>query len=125
MTSDFRKLISARFLFTFAVQMQAVVLGWRIYEIVGDPLALGFIGQTEAVPAIGLVRELFNTLRAGDVRAHGKNLTARLAHLPLDGLQRVGLDIRQHDLHSLGREGVGQRAPDAARRTRDDSHPPR
>jgi MFS family permease len=51
---DFRKLVSARFLFTFAVQMQAVVLGWRIYELLKDPLYLGFIGLTEAVPALGL-----------------------------------------------------------------------
>ncbi len=54
MNSDFRKLLSARFLFTFAVQMQAVVLGWRIYDLLKDPLSLGFIGLTEAVPAIGL-----------------------------------------------------------------------
>ncbi|MBC7419210.1 MAG: MFS transporter [Bdellovibrio sp.] len=46
--------MSARFLFTFAVQMQAVVLGWRIYDLLKDPLSLGFIGLTEAVPAIGL-----------------------------------------------------------------------
>ena len=54
MPSDFKKLISARFLFTFAVQMQAVVLGWRIYQLLKDPLFLGFIGLAEAVPAIGL-----------------------------------------------------------------------
>ncbi len=54
MPADFKKLISARFLFTFAVQMQAVVLGWRIYDLLKDPLYLGFIGLTEAVPAIGL-----------------------------------------------------------------------
>lgn len=41
-------------MFTFAVQMQAVVLGWRIYELLHDPLYLGFIGLAEAVPAIGL-----------------------------------------------------------------------
>lgn len=41
-------------MFTFAVQMQAVVLGWRIYELLQDPLYLGFIGLAEAVPAIGL-----------------------------------------------------------------------
>ena len=52
--SEFKKLLCARFLFTFAVQMQAVVLGWRIYELLKDPLSLGFIGLTEAVPAIGL-----------------------------------------------------------------------
>lgn len=54
MPSDFKKLLSARFLFTFAVQMQAVVLGWRIYELLKDPLFLGLIGLAEAVPAIGL-----------------------------------------------------------------------
>ena len=54
MPLDFKKLLSARFLFTFAVQMQAVVLGWRIYELLKDPLSLGFIGLAEAVPAIGL-----------------------------------------------------------------------
>ena len=51
---DFRRLLSARFFFTFAVQMQSVVLGWRIYELLKDPLALGMIGLAEAVPAIGL-----------------------------------------------------------------------
>jgi MFS family permease len=51
---DYKKLLSARFLFVFAVQMQSVILGWRIYELVHDPLALGMIGLAEAIPAIGL-----------------------------------------------------------------------
>lgn len=51
---DFKKLICARFFYTFAVQMQAVILGWRIYELLKDPLYLGLIGLVEAVPAIGL-----------------------------------------------------------------------
>lgn len=54
MLQDFKKLMTARFLFTFAVQMQAVILGWRMYELMQDPLSLGMIGLTEAVPAIGL-----------------------------------------------------------------------
>ena len=54
MNKDFSKLLSARFFFTFGVQMQSVVLGWRIYELLKDPLALGLIGLAEAVPAIGL-----------------------------------------------------------------------
>lgn len=55
MSFDFKKLLSARFLFTFAVQMQAVVSGWRIYDLLKDPLYLGFIGlaEAEAAPAIG------------------------------------------------------------------------
>lgn len=51
---DYKKLLTARFLFIFAVQMQAVILGWRIYDLLRDPLALGLIGLAEAVPAIGL-----------------------------------------------------------------------
>lgn len=51
---DYKKLLTARFLFVFAVQMQAIVLGWRIYDLLKDPLALGMIGLAEAIPAIGL-----------------------------------------------------------------------
>jgi MFS family permease len=54
MPSDFKKLMFSRFFFTFAVQMQAIVLGWRMYELTKDPLYLGFIGLAEAIPAIGL-----------------------------------------------------------------------
>jgi MFS family permease len=54
LSSDFKKLLGARFLFTFAVQMQAIVLGWQIYDLMKDPLYLGLIGLMEAVPAIGL-----------------------------------------------------------------------
>jgi MFS family permease len=54
MLQDFKKLMSARFLFTFAVQIQAVILGWRMYELMRDPLSLGLIGLAEAVPALGL-----------------------------------------------------------------------
>lgn len=52
--SDFQKLISARFFFTLAVQMQAVVIGWHIYELTKDPLALGLVGLAEALPALSL-----------------------------------------------------------------------
>jgi MFS family permease len=54
MPLDFKRFITARFFYTLAVQMQAIILGWRIYELLKDPLALGFIGLTEAVPALGL-----------------------------------------------------------------------
>lgn len=54
MPSDFKKLMFARFFFTFAVQMQAIVLSWRMYELTKDPLFLGLIGLTEAIPALSL-----------------------------------------------------------------------
>lgn len=46
--------MTARFFFTFAVQMQAIVLGWRMYELTKDALYLGLIGLAEATPALGL-----------------------------------------------------------------------
>ena len=51
---DFKKLMTARFLFTFATQMQSILLGWQMYVLTHDPLFLGFIGLAEAVPALGL-----------------------------------------------------------------------
>lgn len=49
---DFRMFISARFCITLAIQIQAVVVGWQVYEITKDPLSLGLIGLAEAIPSI-------------------------------------------------------------------------
>ena len=54
MPSDFKKLMAARLLFTLAVQIQTIVLGWRMYILTKDPLFLGLIGLVEAIPALGL-----------------------------------------------------------------------
>ncbi|MFN8007980.1 MAG: MFS transporter [Terriglobia bacterium] len=51
---DFKKLMASRFLFTFAVQIQAIVLGWQMYVLTKDPLYLGLIGLVEAIPALSL-----------------------------------------------------------------------
>jgi len=49
---DFRFFIAARLLVTLAILVQAVVVGWQVYEITKDPLSLGLIGLAEAIPAI-------------------------------------------------------------------------
>jgi MFS family permease len=51
---EFRSYIGMRFFFTFAYQMQAVVIGFHIFKLTKDPLALAFIGLCEAIPAIGI-----------------------------------------------------------------------
>ena len=51
---DFRRFIFARFSITLAIQIQAVVVGWQVYEITKDPLSLGLIGLAEAIPSIGV-----------------------------------------------------------------------
>lgn len=51
---DFALYCSARFLSALAIQIQNVALGWLVYELTGDPLALGLIGLAAFLPAICL-----------------------------------------------------------------------
>lgn len=51
---DFRLFVSARFCVTLAIQIQAVVVAWQVYEITKDPLSLGLIGLAEAIPSVGV-----------------------------------------------------------------------
>ena len=51
---NFRFYLTARFFITVALQMQAVVVGWQVYEITKDPFSLGLIGLSEAIPYIGM-----------------------------------------------------------------------
>lgn len=41
-----------RMLCNMALQSLAVIVGWQVYKLTGDPLMLGLIGLTEAIPAI-------------------------------------------------------------------------
>ncbi|HET6245861.1 MAG: MFS transporter [Bacteroidetes bacterium] len=51
---DFRRFIAARILLTLAVQIQNVTLYWQVFAITGDPLSLGLIGLSEALPALAV-----------------------------------------------------------------------
>ena len=51
---EFRSYLAMRFFFTFAYQMQAVIVGYHIYQLTKSALALGMIGLTEAIPSIGI-----------------------------------------------------------------------
>ena len=59
--ADFRRFIAARFLLVTAMQVQSVAVGWQIYDLTRDPLALGLVGLCQFVPMFLL------TLPAGDV----------------------------------------------------------
>ncbi len=64
--SSFRRFITGRFLLTFAIQMQSVIVGWQVYDLTHDPFSLGLIGLSEAIPFLavalfaGHVADLFN-----------------------------------------------------------------
>ena len=51
---DFRAYIGMRFFFTFAYQMQTVVIGFYIYQLTHSAFALGMLGLCEAIPAVGI-----------------------------------------------------------------------
>jgi Na+/melibiose symporter-like transporter len=46
----FFKLLSFRILIVLAYQIMAIVVGWHIYELTHDTLALGLIGLAEVIP---------------------------------------------------------------------------
>lgn len=52
--SGFRWFIASLWLATLGMQMQGVVVGWQVYERTGDPLALGLVGLSEALPFLSL-----------------------------------------------------------------------
>jgi MFS family permease len=51
---DFRAYIGINFFFTFAYQMQTVVIGFYIFQLTKSVFALGILGLSEAIPAIGI-----------------------------------------------------------------------
>ncbi|MBA3671828.1 MAG: MFS transporter [Gemmatimonadaceae bacterium] len=51
---DFRWFIISLFSMTLGSQLQGVVVGWQVYSITHDPLALGLVGLAEALPFIAI-----------------------------------------------------------------------
>lgn len=49
----FIALLGYRLMSMFSAQIVAVTVGWHIYQLTSDPLALGLIGLAEVVPYIG------------------------------------------------------------------------
>ncbi len=49
---NFRRYITGLLALTISIQVQGTVVGWQIYDLTGDPLALGLIGLAEALPFI-------------------------------------------------------------------------
>jgi MFS family permease len=73
-----------------ATQIQSAVLGWQVYALTGDPLALGLVGLSEALPFLGL------TLVGGWAadRMDRRTLsTASLAAVAVSGAWLVALSL--------------------------------
>ncbi|MBL0170025.1 MAG: MFS transporter [Gemmatimonadaceae bacterium] len=75
---NFRNYIVALFTLTLGIQIQGTVVGWQIYDLTRDPLALGLVGLAEALPAISL------SLVAGHVAdSHDRRRIAIMAMIVL------------------------------------------
>lgn len=51
---NFRLFLAYRFFATSATLMQAVIVGWQLYDMTKNPLSLGMIGLTEVIPQVGI-----------------------------------------------------------------------
>ncbi len=70
---QYRNLITGRFMFVMSLRMITSVVGWWIYELTNDPLAIGLVGLSEFIPAFIMA------LYAGHVidRSEKRNLMLR------------------------------------------------
>ena len=51
---NFRRYIVCLFALTLGIQIQGTIVGWQVYDLTHDPLALGLVGLAEALPAISM-----------------------------------------------------------------------
>ncbi len=51
---EFKFYLLSRLSMMLATQMQAVIVGWQVYEITKDPFSLGLIGLAEAIPSLSI-----------------------------------------------------------------------
>ena len=51
----FGRYLAMRLLVMLATQMQATAVGWQVYDLTGDPIALGFVGLAQFAPIIPLM----------------------------------------------------------------------
>jgi MFS family permease len=66
---EYRNFILARFFYVMALRMVTTIVGWRIYEITHNPLAIGIIGLSEFLPAFGLALYAGHVIDKSDKRA--------------------------------------------------------
>jgi MFS family permease len=52
--NEFKHFIIGRFIFTMGIRMTTTVIGWWMYELTNNTLALGLVGLAEVIPAISL-----------------------------------------------------------------------
>jgi MFS family permease len=85
---------------TLAIQIQSTIIGYQVYQLTGDPLALGMVGLAEALPFLSLV------LFGGHVADRVDRRLVSLAVLGGMVLSALGLVVLTQETASLGRASV-------------------
>jgi MFS family permease len=67
--TEYRNFLTARFFYIMALRMVTTIVGWRIYEITHNPLAIGLIGLSEFLPAFTLALYAGHVIDKSDKRA--------------------------------------------------------
>src|ERR1700750_1988070 len=66
---EYRNFITSRFCYIMARRMVTTTVGWRIYEITHNPLAIGLIGLSEFIPAFCLALPAGHVIDKSDKRS--------------------------------------------------------
>ncbi len=95
---EFQYFLTARFLITIALTMQAVTIGYEVYELSHSKLSLGLIGLTEAIPAISIA------MYGGYVADKSEKRTLLALFIALLMLMGIGLVLVTFPdmIHSMG-----------------------
>jgi MFS family permease len=51
---EFKNLMLGRFTFITALRMMSTLVAWWVYELTGDPFAIGLVGLSEVIPALSM-----------------------------------------------------------------------
>lgn len=51
---EFKNFIGGRFIYIMGIRMTNTVIGWWMYQLTNNPLALGLVGLSEVIPALPL-----------------------------------------------------------------------
>jgi MFS family permease len=65
---EFRSYIFGRFCLVFALRMTATTVGWLIWQVTRDPLAIGAVGLAEVVPALSFALYAGHVIDQSDKR---------------------------------------------------------
>jgi MFS family permease len=65
---EFKNLMLGRFTFIMALRMMSTLVGWWVYDLTNDPLAIGLVGLSEVIPAISMALYAGHVIDINDKR---------------------------------------------------------